>query len=359
MDVGERAGMRSIEHSRPTIGVKERSAVMRVVRSNFIAEGIEVRRFEEDLARYVGARGAVATSTGTLALHLALAALGIGRGDEVLVPSYVCRSVLNALAYAGATPRLCDVNEDDHNISFFEAQRKRTRRTRAVIVAHMFGCPAVVDRFKELGLFVIEDCAHAIGAEHKGRPVGSFGDLAVFSFEGTKYIVAGQGGMVTANSAMLLNKLRRLKEPDAIEPGIKYTYRMTDLQAAVGRVQLSRLKEFIGKRTAIAEAYTKAFSGTGLTLPQHPSDGKHIFQRYMVRLKGPGAGFMKRCTDLGVKVKQPVKPWPLHRYLGLSGKDFPHTEKIMRSGASIPIYPSLSDRDVARVVRVVRDAADA
>ncbi len=346
-----------IEHSMPTIGRAEKEAVAAVLRTRFLAEGRFVKTFEEAVTDRVGCLGAVATSTGTLALHLALVALGVERGSEVLLPSYACRSLLNAVAYCGAVPVVCDVDEHDFNLSFAQAKKKLTRRTKAVIVAHMFGCPAEIDRFKALGVPVIEDCAHSIGAEYKGRPVGSWGDCAVFSFQGTKYIVAGEGGMVVANSALLLERLRKLKEPDSSDVGVKYTYRMTDLQAAIGRAQLKQLKGFIQARVKIASIYRDAFSDLDIALPYSSAGGKHIFHRFMIRVKGDIHSFMRQCYAHGVKVKQTIKPLSIHQYLRLPGKDFPVTEMIMRSVLSVPIYPSLNKQQVLRIIEAVRAAA--
>ena len=349
--------MTFIEHSMPTIGRDEQKAVAAVLRTKFLAEGRFAGAFEDAVAEYTGCRGTVATSTGTLALHLALLALGVGRGAEVLLPSYVCRSLLNAVAYCGAVPVVCDVNEHDFNLSFSQAKKKLTRKTKAIIVAHMFGCPAEIDRFKALGVPVIEDCAHAIGAKYKGRMLGSWGDLAVFSFQGTKYIVAGEGGMVAANAPLLLKRLKQLKEPDGQDLSVKYTYRMTDLQAAIGMAQLAQLKTFIRKRAAIARDYREAFSGLNIDLPWSALAGEHIFHRFMIRVKGDSASFMRRCLARGVKVKQPVKPLALHQYLGLSSKAFPVTEMIMRSALSVPIYPSLNKDQVRRIIAAVSYAA--
>lgn len=344
-----------IEHSKPMIGKEERGAVIRVVESGYLAEGQEVREFEKEISRYIGAKGAVATSTGTLGLHLALVAVGVKEKDEVMLPSYVCRSVLNAVLYAGARPILCDVNSDDFNISFEDAQKKRTKKTRAVIVPHMFGSPAEIDRFKTLGVYIIEDCAHAIGGDYKGKKLGSWGDLSVVSFEGTKYIVAGEGGMVLANSEKLLRKLKGLKEPDSLRPLAKYTYRMTDLQAAVGRVQLLKIDRFVQRRREIAALYDRAFAGFDIDLPKTPLYGTHTFHRYMIKIKSNINNFMKKCFCKGIKVKQPVKPFALHRYLGLSGKNFSQTEYLMDSAVSIPIYPSLKSREIGKIVKIVKE----
>lgn len=274
-----------IEHSKPTIGEEEQRVIVDVIKTNYLAEGKTVKEFEEELSNYIGARGGVATSTGTLALHLALMSLNIQKNDEIIAPSYVCRSVLNPILYCGARPVLCDVNIEDYNISFANAKKKLTPGTKAIIIPHMFGCPAEIDKFKELGIYIIEDCAHSVGAEYKGKKVGSWGDLSIFSFEGTKYIVTGEGGMVLANSNLLLNRLRKLKEPESFDYRVKYTYRMTDMQAAIGRVQLSRLGKFIKKRRKIAEIYTRAFAKFALELPKEPPYGLHIFHRYMIKIK--------------------------------------------------------------------------
>lgn len=343
-----------IEHSKPTIGKEERDAVLRVLKTSFLAEGQQVKQFEDEICSYIGAKGAVATSTGTLALHLALLSLGVGKNDHVIAPSYVCRSVLNAILYCGARPVLCDVNREDHNISFLLAKKKISGRTKAIIVAHMFGCPAEIDRFKTLGVPIIEDCAHSIGAEYRGRKVGSWGDLSIFSFEGTKYIVTGEGGMVVSNSSRLLKSLKALKKPESFDYKRKFTYRMTDLQAAIGRVQLSKLEYFIRKRNVIVSKYNDAFSCLDMELPQVASHGRHVFHRYMVKIKQDIHSFMKRCEKAGVKVKQPVKPYPLHRYLGFSDKNFPATSSIMKSAISVPIYPLLKTQQITHIIKTVR-----
>lgn len=342
-----------IEHSKSTIGEREKNAVLEVIKSNYLSEGEIVHKFEEELSEYIGSKGAVATSTGTLALHLALVSLNINSTDEVIIPSYVCCSVLNAVLYCGARPVLCDVNENDYNISFEYTKKKITRKTKAIIVPHMFGCPAQIDKFKELGIHVIEDCAHSIGAEYKNKKVGSFGDLSIFSFEGTKYIITGEGGMVLANSKTLLNKLRALKNPDSLFGKVKYTYRMTNMQAAIGRTQLSQLGNFIKRRKQITSAYGKAFSGMNIELPRQFTERSHVFHRYMIKIKHDIIIFMSECYRRGVKVKQPIKPHPLHKYLNLPARMFPNTEHIMKSAVSIPIYPSITDKEIEFIVTVI------
>ena len=348
--------METIEHSKPTIGEKEVKAVLDVMRTGLLFEGDVVRTFETKLSGYIGSAGGVATSTGTLALYLALLCLGVTEEDEVIVPSYTCRSVLNSILYSRAKPVLCDVNERDYNISFKAAQKAITRKTKVIVVPHMFGYAAEIEKFRSLGIYIIEDCAHLVGAEHQGKKLGSFGDLSIFSFEGTKYIVAGEGGMVLANDPRLLSKLRKLKEPNSFDYKLKHTYRMTNLQAAVGCAQLSQVETFINKRRRIATIYNDRFSDLGIELPEERRQSVHVFHRYMVKVKSNIRALMEECYEGGVKVKQPVKPWPLHKYLGLPGKSFPNTEHIMRSAISIPIYPSLSDKQIEHIVKIVKHA---
>lgn len=342
-----------IEHSRPTLGQEEKKAVLKTLTSNYIAEGPEVHCFEDEVAAYIGSSGAVATSTGTLALHLALLGLDIKPGGEIIIPSYTCRSVLNAILYCRAKPVLCDVDLDTYNLSVTDTKKKINARTQAIIVPHMFGYPAPVEQFKELGVPIIEDCAHALGTEYQGRKAGQWGDLALLSFEGTKYIVTGEGGMVLANSPRLLNRLRKLKERDSRDFLAKYTYRMTDLQAAVGRVQLRKLENFIKKRRAIAKVYDETFASVTEKYPADCVNGRHIYQRYMIQVRGNIRDLMKQCLQKGIKVKQPVKPYPLHRYLRLSSRLFPNTERIMRSAVSVPIYPSLTKKEILHITQTL------
>ncbi len=349
----KRAGI--IEHSMPTIGLAEEKAVINVIRSKYLAEGDVVAKFENELSRYIGCFGGVATGTGTQALHLALLSLGVSRGDEVVIPSYVCRAVLNAVLYTGAKPILCDVNSKDYNMSFSEVKNKISHRTKAIIVTHMYGCPAEVDKFKEYGIPIIEDCAHSVGAEYEGRRVGGLGDLSIFSFEGTKYLVAGEGGMVLARNKYLFNKLQGLKEPDSLNNTVKYTYRMTNLQAAIARVQLSRIGEFIKRRIEIAKMYENSFARYAFESPGKYQGKSHIFHRYMIKIKGNIHSFMKESYKKGIKVKQPVKPLPLYRYLKLSPKGFPNTEYIMKSAVSIPIYPTLTDRQIGYIIKIMKE----
>jgi dTDP-4-amino-4,6-dideoxygalactose transaminase len=340
-----------IPHSRPLIHKKDLSAVRQSLLSGQLAQGREVLRFERALASSVAVRGGVATSSGTAALHLALLAVGVGRGDEVIIPSYVCTALLNAVSYTRATPRLVDVNASDFNISVADVQRKMNRRTRAVIVPHMFGQPADMKELKKLGVPLIEDCAQAVGAGYFGRPVGSFGQVSVFSFYATKMLTSGEGGMALSREARALRAMRALRDYDEQDEwAVRFNYKMTEMQAALGLSQFFRLPAFIAKRRAIARVYTLAWQGRSCILPAVSPDKEHVFFRYVIRVRD-ARRFIRALDRKGISCRPPVYR-PLHRYLGQKG--FPVSEKLMTEAVSIPLYPSLSAEETGHIVRQVR-----
>ena len=338
-----------IPHSKPTLGEEEARAAAAVVASGHVAEGPAVAAFERELCAHVGVAHAVAVSSGTAALHAALAAMGVGPGDEVVIPSFVCSALLNAVAYTGAVPVPADIDAATLNLDPQDVERRLSRRTRAVILPHMFGLPADLDRFVGLGVPVIEDCAQSLGAAHGSRPVGSCGQAAVFSFYATKVIATGEGGMVATPSREIAARVRDLKTYDRRDdPATRFNFKFTDIQAAIGRVQLARLKTFIGRRRAIAHSYRSAFQGLPVRLP--PDDAGHIYFRYVIDIGADGTDFIRRAAAAGIGCDRPVYI-PLHRLLKLDG--FPRTERAWRRCVSIPIYPSLTDVDVERIISAV------
>ncbi|MDR7399806.1 MAG: DegT/DnrJ/EryC1/StrS family aminotransferase [Armatimonadota bacterium] len=344
-----------IPHSRPSLGPPEEEAARRVLSSGQLAADWEVRRFEEEVACWLGLTGGVATSSGTAALHVALLALGVGPGHEVIVPTYVCSAVLHAVQAVGARPVPVDVLPDG-NLDPDAARASASPRTRAVVVTHAFGRPADLDAVLRLGVPVVEDIAQSLGARYRGRLVGSFGDVAVCSFYATKLITSGgEGGMVLAKDAGLLRRARSLCTSDARGREQRFNYRMTDLAAAVGRVQLRRLPEFLATRWRLAGAYDRALAGLGLELPPAARPGAEpVAYRYVVR--HPEAGrLLLVLRRAGVEAKRPVKQ-PLHRALGLDG--FPVADGLHATAVSLPIYPSLSEQHVHGVAEVVRAALE-
>jgi dTDP-4-amino-4,6-dideoxygalactose transaminase len=338
-----------IPHSRPALDARDIEAVSKVLRSGSIAQGAMVKRFEETLSRYVGMNGGVAVNSGTAALFLSIRALNITVGDEVILPTYVCTAPLHAILRAGATARLCDIERSGYNISADEVRRKITRRTKAVIVPHLFGISADIDRLLGLGIPVIEDCAHSIGATFRGRMTGSFGALSVFSFYATKVIACGEGGMVCSRSKRLLEKIRDMREYDKKDTyAPRFNYKMSDIHAALGLSQLSKLASFIAARRRLARAFNRWFSQCDIEVP-HLDEGS-ILYRYVVKIhQNPGRA-IRDLEKRGIECRRPVYR-PLHRYLGLKG--FPNAEKAWNTALSIPLYPSLTRTEAKKVRKAI------
>ena len=347
-----------IGHSRPTLDAQDARAVAQTVRSGWLAQGAQVEQFERRMAAFVGARGGVAVNSGTTALELALLSLGVKRGDEVILPSYVCAAPWLAVCRVGATPKLVDIEPGSYTIDPARAKKALSRRTRAIIVPHLFGLPADLTRLQTLHVPLIEDCAQTLGATERGRRVGSVGAAAVCSFYATKLLCTGEGGMLLSRKAVILERGRVLREYDEeplLVPGA-FNRKMTDLQAALGLSQLRRLRWFLQRRKAIAGMYRKALAGTEALLPVVPKGRTHCFFRYVIRLQDGRHStlekVMARLERRGVHCRRPVFR-PLHRYLNLKG--FPESEEAHRTALSLPIYPSMTDRMVRRVVTVLRE----
>ena len=364
-----------IPHSKPTLNKEEALAVVDVINSGYVSQGKVVERFESDMARYIGVKGGVAVNSGTAALHLSLIALGIKEGDDVAIPSYICPALLNAVNYTGARPLLIDINPDSYNISPADLKKKLTKKTRAVIVPHIFGLPADIKDILSIGIPVIEDCAQSVGASYKDKKAGSFGHCAIFSFYATKVMTTGEGGMVVSNSDKILENIRDLREYDhKANYIIRYNYKMTDMQAALGISQLKRLDSFISRRREIANLYNNRFSNLGIAIPKVYPESEHIYFRYVIRRNPPLSPFtkggmkvgleedLKFFEDNGVKCMRPVFK-PIHRYLTPPpsppspggdqwGGGFPENDRERDESRLIPIYPSLSNDEVKKILKV-------
>lgn len=330
----------AVPHSRPTLGRAEERAVLRALREGQIGGGLEVERFEREMERFLGGGHATAVQTGTAALHLALLALGVGAGDRVILPTYVCAAVLHAVRYVGARPVLADVSPETGNLDPRDVRRRLGPRTRALIVPHMFGRPAPLGELVRLGVPVVEDCAMALGGG-----VGRGGEVSVFSFYATKMIATGHGGMVVARDRRVAERVRDLVSYDNRDDDrVRYNYRMSGLVAALGRAQLARVPEFVKRRRGIAEYYCRAL---GLEPP--PRD--HLFYRFVLRV-GPVERFVRFMAARAIECKRPVYR-PLHRLWAAAAGEFPGAEELHRAWASIPIYPSLGVSERRRVVDAV------
>ncbi len=332
-----------IPHSRPTLGKEEERAAARALRSGQPGGGREVEAFEQEMERFLGGGRATAVHTGSAALHLALLALGVRPGDRVLLPSYTCAAVLNAVLYTGAEPLLADVLPETANLDPADVKRRLRARTRALVVPHMFGRPAPVAELGRLGVPVVEDCAMALGGG-----TGLKGEISVFSFYATKMMATGHGGMVVARDRRRLEAIRdRVEYDNRDDYRVRYNYRMSGLAAAVGRAQLAKVPGFVKRRRRIADLYLKALE-LGRRAPGH------VYYRFVVRA-GPVERFVRAMAARGVECKRPV--WrPLHTYFARVGRGYPGAEELHRSFASVPIYPSLSPGEMGRVARALREA---
>ncbi|MEM2124278.1 MAG: DegT/DnrJ/EryC1/StrS family aminotransferase, partial [Methanolinea sp.] len=276
----------------PCLGAEEEQAVVRVLRSGMLARGPEVAAFEEEFARYCGTEYAVATSSGTAALHVTLQALGIGAGCEVIVPSFTFFATASAVCMCGARPRFADIDRETFTLSVESVLDLLSPRTRAVIGVHLFGHPCDANPLREIcsdeGIPFVEDAAQAHGAEYHGRKAGSLGIAGCFSFYPTKNMTTGEGGMVTTDDPALARRIRVLidhgQERKYVHATLGYNYRMTDLAAAIGREQLKKLDGFIRQRRENAEYYTSRLARAGIACPVTAPGVTHVFHQYVVRV---------------------------------------------------------------------------
>jgi dTDP-4-amino-4,6-dideoxygalactose transaminase len=284
-----------IPHSRPYVGAEEAAAVAAVVESGQLAQGPRVESLEAAFGSFLRicaphedpAAHAAAVSSGTAALFVALRALDVGAGDEVLIPAYACTSLNQAVRYVGATPRYVDCDPVTLNPDPDDARAKVSAATAACIVPHLFGLPADVASFVDLGLPVVEDCAQALGVDIGDRPVGSFGRATVCSFYATKLVAAGEGGMILSRDAELVSEAAGLRDcEDRRANPHAFNFKMTDLHAAVASVQLERLPEFLSRRRRLAERYIDALQAAPVDLPAELPDRGHAWFRFPVRLRG-------------------------------------------------------------------------
>ena len=341
-----------ITHSKPTLDQDDYISVMDVLESGHLVQGEQVAGFEAALSSFAGVRNGVAVSSGTAALHLSLLALGVSEGDEVIIPSYVCCALLNAIMYVNAVPVIADIDRSTFNIDVDDLRKRITKRTKAIIVPHMFGLPAEINEIVSLGIPVIEDCAQSIGAKYQGRYTGSFGVCSIFSFYATKMLATGEGGMILSDDDRLVVAARDLRDYDEKDGYlVRYNYKMTDMQAALGISQLKKLPSFIERRREIAALYDRSLRDISFPVPAVPEGREHIYYRYVLSLDD-SSGFMKEMLKLGIECRRPVFK-TLHEYLGLSG--YPAAQEAMNSAVSIPLYPSLKDEEARKIAAGIVD----
>jgi len=343
-----------IAHSRPSISEADVERVAAVVRSGQLAQGPEVAALERELAARLGVEAAAVVASGTAALELALRALGVGPGHEVLIPTYVCDALHHAVTRCGAEPVLVDADPLTLSLSAKDAEARQTARTRAVIVPHAFGLAVDLVPFHALGIPVIEDCAQALGAEVDGRPAGAAGTLAVCSFYATKMIAAGEGGAVVGSAALVahVRDARQYDEREELAP--RSNAKLTDMQAALARSQLRRLDAFVVRRRAIAARYRERLARAECRLP--PDAGsRHVYHRFVVGVERDPREIQAALAARGVAARRPVFR-PVHRSLGRDG--YPEAERLWSTAVSIPCYPALADREIEQVADALLASLD-
>jgi perosamine synthetase len=372
-----------LPYGRQAIDEEDVEAVIEVLKSDYITQGPAIERFESAVAKYVGAKYAVAFCNGTAALHGACFAAGIAPGDEVITTPITFLASSNCVLYCGGTPVFADIRSDTYNLNPDEVAAKITSNTKAIIAVDFSGQPAETDRLSILarnhGLVLIQDAAHSLGATYDGRKVGSIADMTMFSFHPVKHITTGEGGVIVTDSEVYRDRLLMFRshgmtrDPQLLErndgpwyyemQALGYNYRMTDMQAALGASQLNKLEGFVKRRREIADQYNRSFSEcAGIIIPaQHPSTNSS-WHLYVVQWKN---GRRDRAFDelrkrnIGVHVHYiPVYKQPYYREIGYEDLQCSEAEAYYRQAMSLPLYPAMTEEDVRDVINAVFEVAE-
>jgi dTDP-4-amino-4,6-dideoxygalactose transaminase len=378
---------RQIQISVPSTGEEEWQATREPLMTGWLTQGPKVAAFEVAFAKRHQVAHALATTSCTTGLHLILAALGIGPGDEVIVPAFTWVATANVILYCGATPIFVDVDRRTYNLDFVDVGRKLSSRTKAVIVVHLFGLCVDMDALSRVvprGIPIVEDAACAAGASFRGTPVGSFGVSAAFSFHPRKSITTGEGGMVTTQDPHLAETMNRLRNHGAslseeqrhVGPRpyllpdfnlLGFNYRMTDLQGAVGLVQLRKLDRYIDERDRWASWYMEQLATIPwLRMPERPSDGQHAWQAFVTYVDprtapAPRNEIMERLQQRGVSTRPGTHAVHLlgvyrDRY-GIAPGDFPGARDCDAQTMAIPLHNRMTEDDYQYVVSSIRELA--
>lgn len=354
-----------IELSKMYVDDRIRQAVVEVINGGHYIKGRRLEDFEREFARFCNTQHAIGVSSGTSAILLTLMALGVGAGDEVIVPAHTFIATATPAMFLGARPVFADIDPQDYTLSIADVRSKISPRTRAIIPVHLYGHPcdmdAVVQLAGEHGLYVIEDACQAHGAEYRGKRVGSLADAACFSFYPSKNMtVMGDGGMVTTNNAELALKIRMLADHGRTEKYVHQllglNFRMSEIHAAVGTEQLSHVAEWNQSRREIAAKYTRLLQGSEVATPVEKEWARHVYHMYVIRVKQRD----KLVADLKAEGIQTGihYPVPLHRQPCLKSEvQLPVTEQYADEVLSLPMHPQLTDAELEYVASAVKKFA--
>ena len=373
---------RPLPYARQHIDEEDVAAVVEVLRSPLITTGSKVEEFEEALASAAGTAYAVAVSSGTAALHAAMYAVGVGPGDEVIVPAMTFAATANVVVFQGGRPVFADVDAETLLLDPARAEAKITPRTKAIAAVDYAGQPCDYDILRQIadrhGLALVADACHALGGAYRGRLVGSLADLSTFSFHPVKHITTGEGGMITTDDPGVAGRMRLFRNHgittdyrqrqregtwfyEMVDLG--YNYRITDIQCALGISQLAKLPGWIARRQGIARRYDAAFADLPSVRPLHRrEDVSHAYHLYVIRIDVDGctlgrAGVFERLREEGIGVNVHYVPVHLHPYyrrrFGCKPGDCPVAESVYEQLISLPIFPAMSDEDVEDVIAAV------
>ena len=359
-----------INIAKPIISDEEIEAVTEVLKSGMLAQGPKVDEFEKKFAEYSEAKYGIATSSGTTALHTALVAAGVERGDEVITTPFTFAATSNSILYSDATPVHADIDPKTFNLNPEKIEEKITDKTKAIVPVHLYGQPADMDPILEIAekhdLKVIEDAAQAHGSTYKGKKIGSIGDLGCFSFYPTKNMTTGEGGMVTTNDDDLAEKsamIRAHGESKRYEQSLLgYNYRMTDIAASIGIVQLKSIDKFNEKRNENAKYLSEGLSDVeGITTPCVDSNVTHVFHQYTIRVSKDRDEFKQFLTDneIGTGVHYPIVLYkqPYYQNLGITG-NCPEAELAANQVISLPVHPSLTTEELDTIIETVKKGSE-
>lgn len=360
----------------PLLGGKEVEYVVDCLKTNWISSaGKYITDFEKRFAQYCNTRYGITTTSGTTALHLALAALGIGKGDEVIIPAFTMGACAFAVVYTGARPVLVDSEPETWNMDVTQIERKLTTRTRAIMPVHIYGHPCdmdpILDIARKHNIYVVEDAAEAHGATYKGKMVGSMGDVGCFSFYANKIITTGEGGMIVTNNEKIADYARRLKdqafsrERRFLHTDVGFNYRMTNIQAAIGLAQLENIDRLVEMRRRNAAIYNKHLEGVpGIILPKEKEWAKNVYWMYSIVIeKEFGMSrdeLMAFLCQKGVDTRTffiPMHMQPAFRHMGLfEGERYPVSEMLAERGLYLPSGSGLTEGQINTVCDAVRQA---
>ena len=355
------------------------ASVIEVLKSDWITQGPKVDEFERKVAEYCGAKYAVAVSSGTAALHAACAVAGISPGDEAITTPITFAATANAIVYCGGKPVFADIKEDTLNIDPGEIRKKLSRRTKAILPVDFAGHPANLDEVraiaKKKNLILIEDASHALGAEYKGRKIGSLADMTIFSFHPVKHITTGEGGMVLTDNEECYRKLKIFRHHGIVKENLDkgswyyeihnpgYNFRITDFQCALGISQLKKLERFIQRRREITARYNEAFSKMEeIITPTESRDVKAVYHIYVIQLRTELLKVERKevfealkAENVGVNVHyMPLHLHPFYqREFGYKKGDYPKAERYYERAITLPIFPKMGDEDVQDVIEAV------